>query len=64
MKIYYATILDHLGNEVLSLKYTATAKHSAFLATEYIKKCPPAQNFKIKLIFIDSSTVADLLNNK
>jgi hypothetical protein len=64
MKMYYASILDHQGTEVMSLKFTATAKHSAFLATEFVKHCPPAQSFKVKMIFVDASTVADLLNRQ
>ena len=52
--LYFAAILDHKGQEVLELQYTVTAKHSAFIAGEYIKGCPPAQAFKIKKIFIES----------
>jgi hypothetical protein len=46
------------------LQYTATAKHSAFIAAEFIKECPPAQGFKINKKFIDAKAVAFILNNK
>jgi hypothetical protein len=62
MNIYFASILDHLGQPVLNLEHTATAKHSAFLATQYIKECPPAQGFKINKRFIEAKTIAYLLN--
>ena len=62
MQLYYALITDHKGTEVLRLKYTATAKHSAFLATKYMDSCPPAQGFKIRKIIVDASTIADIFN--
>jgi hypothetical protein len=64
MKLYYASILDYQGTEVMSLKYTATARHSAFLATEFVKYCPPAQSFKVKMITVDNNTVAELFNRQ
>jgi len=62
MQLYYAMITDHKGVEVLRLKYTATAKHSAFLANKYMESCPPAQGFKIRKLIIDASTIADIFN--
>ena len=62
MQVYYASITDHLGKEVLNLKYTTTAKHSAFLASRYIQNCPPASGFKIHKQVLDSSIVVDMLN--
>ncbi len=62
MNIYFASILDYLGQEVLCLQYTASAKHSAFLASQYIKECPPAQGFRINKRFIEASTITKMLN--
>jgi hypothetical protein len=62
--LYFASILDHKGQEVLNLQFTVTAKHSAFIAGAFIKECPPAQGFKINKIFIDAKAVASMLNNK
>ena len=64
MKMYYATILDHKGKEVLNLKVTGTAKHSAFLAAQFINTCPPAQGFKINMFAVSNNTVADLINRE
>jgi hypothetical protein len=63
MKVYYAEILDILDNPVHQLEFTASAKHSAKLAEIFIANCPPAQGFKIKLLFIDAKQVASLMNN-
>lgn len=62
MTLYFASITDHQGTEVMRLKYTATAKHSAFLADQYVKNCPPAQGFNIHKIILDASTIADIVN--
>jgi hypothetical protein len=62
MKMYYAKINDFKGEAVLNLKYTATAKHSVFLAQEFIDNCPPAQSFTISYVFIQASDVANMLN--
>lgn len=62
MKIYYALITDYAGTPVLRLPYTATAKHSAFIAKEYLDKCPPAGGFKITFEFIKPTAIASLLN--
>lgn len=62
MKIYYAEILDILGNPVHQLEFTASAKHSAKLAEIFIANCPPAFGFKIRLTFIDAKHVASMMN--
>lgn len=62
MTLYFAYILDHQGAEVLRLQWTATAKHSAFLAQQYLDSCPPAAKFKITKRFMDSSHMAKLMN--
>jgi hypothetical protein len=63
MKIYYAEITDIAGNAVMRLEYTVSAKHSAKLAEIFIKNCPPAQGFNIKLAFIDAKHVVSMMNN-
>jgi hypothetical protein len=63
MKIYYAEITDFAGKAVMNLEYTASAKHSAKLAEIFIKNCPPAQGFNIKLAFIDAKHVVSMMNN-
>jgi hypothetical protein len=62
MRLYYPVILDRKGMEVLRLKYTATAKHAAFIAEQYVRNCPPADGFKIRAITFDASTIADIMN--
>ena len=62
MKIYFALITDYLGKPVQQLAYTATAKHSAFLAQEYIDHVPPACGFKIGIKYVDAKEIAKLLN--
>ena len=64
MIIYYAEILDFNKMPVLSLEYTASAKHSAFLALRFIDNCPPAQGFAIKKRFIEASKVCKIINQK
>jgi hypothetical protein len=64
MRLYYASITDHVGTEVLRLKYTATAKHAAYIANQYVQSCPPAAGFKIKMLMLDASTVADIINRE
>lgn len=62
MKIYYAVILDHKGQEVMTLPYTGSSKHSAFLANAFIETCPPASGFTIKKFIVTASSVATMLN--
>lgn len=64
MTLYFALILDHQGAEVLRLAWTTTARHSAFLAQQYLDSCPPAASFKITKRFIDSRMVVAIMNNK
>ena len=64
MKMYYANITDFKGKPVLALNYTATAKHSAFLAQQFIDQCPPAQGFTISYMFITAKEVVQMLNKK
>ena len=62
MFIYFAIIMCHQGTQVLNLEYTASAKHSAFLAAEFIKNCPPAASFKICKRLIKPTEITRLLN--
>jgi hypothetical protein len=62
MFVYFAIILCHQGTQVLNLEYTATAKHSAFLALKFINHCPPAGSFKISKRLIKSTEITRLLN--
>lgn len=62
MKFYYAAITDYSGKEVLTLQYTATAKHAAFLAKQYIDYCPPAAGFKIRMMILKATDIVRLLN--
>ena len=62
MFVYFAIIMCHQGTQVLNLEYTATAKHSAFLASEFINHCPPAGSFKISKRLIKSTEITRLLN--
>jgi len=64
MNIYFATILDHQGAEVMRLEWTSSAKHSAFLATQFINLCPPAQGFRICKRFIESKEITRILNRE
>jgi hypothetical protein len=64
MNVYYASILCHKGIEVLRLEYTVSAKHSAFLGTQYVNLCPPAGSFKINKLTIDSRHITRLLNQE
>lgn len=62
MTAYFSIILDHTGKEVMSLEWTTSAKHSAFLAKNFVDNCPPAASFKITKRFIDTSSVVAMLN--
>jgi len=62
MVLYYAEILDYKNQPVIQLEYTVSAKHSAFIATKFLKHCPPAQGFAIKKKLIESKTVCKLFN--
>lgn len=64
MFLYFALILDHQGQEVLRLSWTATAKHSAFLAQQYLDSCPPAASFKITKRPVELKHIAQLLNKE
>jgi len=60
--LYFASILDHNNKEVIKLEYTTSAKHSAFLAKDFIEHCPPAIGFKINKIVFDLKQVAYMAN--
>ena len=60
--VYYASITDHKGLEVVNLEYTASAKHSAFLAIQFVENCPPAIGFKIHKYCVDRKGLVHLLN--
>lgn len=62
MNLYYAEITDSQGEPVMKLELTATAKHSAFLATKFIDFCPPAQGFIIKKQRLEARAIARILN--
>jgi hypothetical protein len=62
MKIYYAIITDYQGNSVLDLDFAATNRQAAAMATEYIKRVPPACGFKIGIKYVDAKEIAKLLN--
>jgi hypothetical protein len=49
---------------VLSLEYTTSAKHSAFLALQFIDNCPPAQGFAIRKRFLEAKTICKIINQK
>ena len=62
MFLYFASIVCHQGIAVHNLEFTVSAKHSAFLAIEFINNCPPAASFKISKRLIKPSEIAKLLN--
>ena len=64
MILYFAEILDQNKVPVLRLEYTVSAKHSAFLATEFINNCPPAQGFAIRKKFLEAKTICKIINQK
>lgn len=64
MFIYFATITDYNNQPVLTLEYTGTAKHAAFIASKYVDNCPPAGGFKISKRLIKPTEVAALLNHR
>jgi hypothetical protein len=64
IKLYYAEILDHSNNPVLTLDYTASSKHAAVIGKQYVDNCPPANTFKVRMHIIDTKTVCHYLNNK
>ncbi len=64
LTLYFAEILDFSNKPVMKLQYTVSAKHSAMLATEYIKNVPPACAFTIRKAIFKASDVAYLLNKR
>jgi hypothetical protein len=50
LTLYFAEILDYSNKPVMKLQYTASAKHSAMLATQFVRDVPPACSFTIRLI--------------
>lgn len=64
MIAYFSIILDYKGQEVMSLEWTTSAKHSAFIAKNFVDNCPPAASFKITKRFIDTHTLVNMLNSK
>jgi hypothetical protein len=63
MKLYYASLTDHLGTPVQDTKLFPTNKQAAAVAQKIIQSCGPAQGFRIKFRFVDAKEVARLLNN-
>lgn len=64
LTLYFAEILDFSNKPVMKLQYTVSAKHSAMLATEYIKNVPPACSFAIRKVVFKASDIAYLLNKR
>ena len=62
MFVYFPIITDYFNNPVLTLEYTGSAKHAAFIANKYVNNCPPAGGFKISKRLLKPSEVAALLN--
>jgi hypothetical protein len=58
MKLYYASILDYYGKEVHNLEIVGTSRHAAWNANEFINHVPPAQGFKIKIIYLSANDIA------
>jgi hypothetical protein len=46
--LFFAELLDYSGNAIMQTQFTASAKHSAFIANEFAKSCPPCAGFKIR----------------
>jgi hypothetical protein len=63
-KLYYAEILDHSNNPVLTLDYTSSSKHAAFIGKQYVDNCPPANTYRIKMKLVETSVLCKFMNNK
>lgn len=64
LTLYFAEILDFSNKPVMKLQYTVSAKHSAMLATQYVRDVPPACSFTIRKAVFKASDVAYLLNKR
>jgi hypothetical protein len=64
LTLYFAEILDYSNKPVLKLQYTVSAKHSAMLATQYVKDVPPAATFAIRKAIFKASDIAYVLNKR
>ena len=64
LTLYFAEILDYTNKPVMKLQYTVSAKHSAMLATQFVKNVPPACSFAIRKAIFKASDVAYLLNKR
>lgn len=64
IKLYYAEILDHSNNAVLTLDYTSSSKHAAYTGKQYVDNCPPANTFKIKMKLVETSVLCKFMNDK
>jgi hypothetical protein len=64
IKLYYAEILDHSNNPVLTLDYTASSKHAAVIGKQYVDNCPPANTFRVKMKLVETSVLCKFMNNK
>jgi hypothetical protein len=62
MKLYYATLTDHLGMPVQDTKLFPSSKQAAAVAQNIIKSCGPAQGFRMRERFVTARDVAKLLN--
>jgi hypothetical protein len=60
--LYFAEILDYSNKPVMKLQYTVSAKHSAMLATQFVRDVPPAASFAIRKAMFRESTLAYYLN--
>jgi hypothetical protein len=64
LTLYFAEILDYSNKPVMKLQYTASAKHSAMLATQFVRDVPPACSFTIRKAVFKASDIAYLLNKR
>jgi len=62
MFVYFPIITDYMNNPVLTLEFTGSAKHAAYIASKYVANCPPAGGFKISRRLVKATEVAALLN--
>ena len=62
MKLYYPIICDHAGEAVQELELVGTSRHAAWNANEFINHVPPAQGFKIGVVFYTAHEIATLIN--
>lgn len=62
MYLFYSVILDYFGNSVLELPATSNPRQAAAQALDYIKRVPPAMDFKVKKFYIEPKHIASAYN--